>query len=184
MSGLLLPNTPSGRAASMTLDKIRDQRAANAIANSSKTALSSDEFLSDLDILEQMAKLEEYVASQRDKNPKYDLLKPVGWRIAMLVLQPPDKTSGGLELPSDVTEQYTHKSMQGVVLGMGQSAYTDNDRFPEGAWCQPGDRIIFKRYDAQSFQLANGQRIGVLNDTQPIAKIDGGWIISDGGTDG
>lgn len=180
MSGLLLPNTPSGRMAGMALDRIRNERAANAIARSSKSKLSSDEFLSGLDIREQMAQLVEYVAKQRDANPEYDILKPVGWRVAMLVLQPPSKTDGGLEIPTDVVEQYTHKSMQGIVLGMGASAYTDKDRFSDGPWCKPGDRIVFKRYDAQSFELANGQKIGILNDTQPIAVIDSGWIIEGG----
>lgn len=166
MSDLILPKTPSGRAAAEILDRRRAERAAANIANSSKTALASDEFLSDRDVWKQFTKLMDYETT---------LPRPVGWRLAFLILQPPEKTSGGLELPVDVTEAYAHKSMQGIVVAIGETAYKDKERFPEGPWVNVGDRIIFKRYDAQVYELANGQRIGIMNDTQPIAVIGEAW---------
>lgn len=168
---MLLPNTPSGRLAAATMQRTRDEKAAASIAHSSKHELSSDEFMSHTDVDHQIDTLKKYVAGNRERFQQYFLPRPVGWRIAMLILQPPEKTSGGLELPTDVTEAYAHKSMQGVVIALGGSAYTDRERFPDGPWAKLGERILFKRYDAQTFELANGQRLGFLNDTQPIANM-------------
>lgn len=166
---LILPRTPGGIAAAQEMDRRREQAAADNIAASSKTALSSDEFLTPDDVKDQVHRLIDYIASGAR------LPQPVGWRIAFLILQPPERTAGGLELPSDVTEEYAYKSMQGICLDMGMGAYTDKERFPVGPWVKTGDRLVFKRYDAQLYDLANGQTIGLMNDTQPIAVIDDGW---------
>lgn len=179
MSGLLLPKTVSGRLAAQSMDERRSRQAAEMIANSSKTALSSDEFLTDADVHRQLDKLFDYIAAQREISPLYSLPDPVGWRLSFLILQPPDKTGGGLELPTDVTEAYAHKSMQGIVLDLGETAYKDEERFPKGAWVARGDRVVFKRYDAQVFELANGQKIGMINDTQPIAVLGRGWLATE-----
>ncbi len=151
----------------------RDIAAADAMAASSKTAMSSDEFLSFKDIDDQIGALKEYCAKQREAHESYSIPRPCGWKLLVLVLQPPTKTQGGLHVPNDVTEAYAHKSVQGIVLGLGHSAFTDKDRFPEGPWCKLGNRIIFKRYDAQIFELANGMKLGIMNDTQPIGTIGG-----------
>ena len=172
---LLLPRTPGGAAAAQELQRRRQEATANAISKSSKTALSSDEFLTRKDIRQQIQKLEDYVNAQADIDPDYQIPGAVGWRIVVLVLQPPEHTAGGLTLPEDVTEAYAHKSMQGIVLQLGEDAYLDEKRF-SAPWCKVGDRIVFKRYDASPFELANGQKLGILNDTQPIGVIDRNWL--------
>lgn len=169
---MLLPKTPGGLAAAKTLQEHRERTAASSIQNSAKRELSSDEFLSKADIREQMQRLQEHCRSDPDRLPR-----PVGWRVSFLVLMPPEKTSGGLILTADTAEQYAHKSMQGVVLALGEAAYTDAERFPAGPWVKVGDRVVFKRYDAQIFELSNGQKIGIMNDTQPIAVIGRGVTI-------
>lgn len=172
---MLLPKTPGGMAAARALQEHREKTAAGSIQSSAKRELSSDEFLSRADIREQMQRLQEHCRLDPARLPR-----PVGWRVSFLVLMPPEKTSGGLILTADTTEQYAHKSMQGIVLALGETAYTDKERFPAGPWVKVGDRVVFKRYDAQIFELSNGQKIGIMNDTQPIAVIGEGETIEEG----
>jgi co-chaperonin GroES (HSP10) len=148
------------------------------ISDNSKHELTSDEFLSPKDIAEQLDKLRKYIAAKREVQPLYRLPRPVGWRLTVLILTPPDKTSGGLELPGDIVEAHSYKAVQGVIIGMGADCYKDTDRFPGGPWVTLGDRIQFKRYDTSQFELANGQRLGTLTDSQPIGKVDN-WDVAD-----
>lgn len=175
---LLLPKTPGGVAAGKQLRDLQARRAADNIQSSSKYELSSDEWCNPEEIRKQVGKLFEHEQDRRAELGKYHLPKPVGWRIQVLILQPPSTTSGGLELPADVTEQYAHKAVMGVVVGMGPQAYSDEERFgtPPAPWVALGDLIQFKRYDVSQFDLANGQKLGTLNDTQPIGVLSGGWI--------
>lgn len=170
--GLLLPDTPSGRMAAQSATvAAREKAIADNISGSGKYELSSDEALTTVDIEGQLEMLDLHIQARRARDPHYHIPRPVGWRISVLVMSPPKRTAGGLELASETVEQYAHKSVQGVVIAVGSGAYTDRERFPDGAWCAVGDLISFKRYDVVDYFLSNGQKIGLMNDTQPIGMI-------------
>lgn len=141
----------------------------------------SDDFVSPKNVVEQLRLLHEFVEARRRQEPDYHLPRPSGWKLSVLVLTLPEETSGGLLVVDDSRDSRSLASPQGVILGMGPAAYTDRDRFEvDGVltpWHAIGDRISFVKYDAQMFQVANGQRIGFLNDTQPLALIDSGWSV-------
>ena len=159
----------------------RDEAAADNIAGNSRHALSSDEFLSEKDVQAQLDKLAAYITAKRETRPTYAIPKPIGWRLQVLMLTAPEESAGGVHLPGDVIEAHTHKTVQGVVIGMGSTAYMDRDKFgtPDGQilpWCKLGDRLQLVRYDASQFQLANGQWLGTVNDTSPLSVIDN-WEV-------
>jgi co-chaperonin GroES (HSP10) len=54
-------------------------------------------------------------------------------------------------------------SMVGLVLGMGDQAYTDPDRFPTGAWCKEGDYVMFRSNSGTRFKVG-GQEYRLMND--------------------
>jgi len=141
--------------------------------------INSDDFVSPGDIRAQLQQLKTFVAARRELHPNYQLPRPVGWRVQVLVLDTPGETAGGLLLPED--EGRAVSSPQGVIVAMGGAAYTDKRRFSIGAeivpWVSVGDRIQFVKYDAHLFTLGNGQVLGTLTDTQPVAVIDSGWEI-------
>ncbi len=82
----------------------------------------------------------------------------------------------GIIIVEDAKEARALSSPQGIVIAMGDDTYSDPERFSE-PWVKVGDRISFVKYDATMFQIANGQRLGFMNDTQPIATIDKDWSI-------
>jgi hypothetical protein len=183
MTGLLLPRH---QAAALARSKAevsqRDASTASAISTRSTNAmLASDDFVSVHDVKDQLAKLDAYIRDRRENQPDYTLPKPSGWKLMLLILTIPDETAGGLILIDDSKEAKSLASPQGVILDMGPAAYTDANRFSVhgelSPWHERGDRISFVRYDAAMFQLSNGQRLGFLNDTQPVARIDRGWEL-------
>ena len=54
-------------------------------------------------------------------------------------------------------------SIIGVVIDMGAQAYSDKERFPEGAWCKQGDYIIFRANTGTRFKI-NGAEYRLMND--------------------
>jgi hypothetical protein len=169
MSGLLLPKRLQGVAT------------AEAISKTAVHRLDSDDFLAPQDVKDQLAQLQGYLDLRREDQANYTLPSPSGWKISILLLTIPDKSAGGVFVMDDSKEQRALSSPQGVILGMGPAAYTDADRFSVDGnvvpWHEVGDRITLIKYDASTFQIANGQRLGFLNDTQPVATIDTGWEI-------
>jgi hypothetical protein len=177
MSLLLPKNVAMQRAAAK-----RDEAAAASIAHTRKYELQSDEFVGPAAVRAQLEQLGAYVAERRQASAdgyEYGLLEPVGWKIMVLMLTLPSQTEKGLHMVSEALEMRAVTSAQGVVLGVGAGCYRDPQRFAvDGVikpWIEPGDRITWVKYDAHLFHLANGQVLGFLTDTQPVAIIDRGW---------
>ena len=168
MTGLMLPK------------RYKDQATAQSIASNSKHRMDSDDFVTPGDVVDQLAALDEYIALRKSEDENYALPAPSGWKIMVLMLTIPEKSAGGVIVLDDAKEQRALASPQGVILSMGPAAYTDRERFSVDGelvkWHDVGDRITIVKYDASMFQIANGQRLGFVNDTQPIATIDKGWI--------
>lgn len=161
---------------------IRSKAAAEAISKSRSHELQSDEFINRTEVARQLQELLDYVDARRADEPDYHLPKPSGWRMTVLMLTLPETSSGGVHIMDDAREMRAVTSPQGVVLALGPACYKDPDRFShEGEvipWHAAGDRITWVKYDAAMYRLANGQLIGFMNDTQPVATIDKGWKVS------
>lgn len=151
-----------------------------SITKSATNNLTSDDFVTHADVAAQLKDLQDFVEERRVADPLYDIPQALGWRLTVLMLTIPETTSGGVHVVDDMREARAMSSPQGVVLQVGPLAYQDRARFErDGAlapWVGVGDRVIWKKYDVSTFQLANGQRLGFMNDTQPIGLVDSGWI--------
>jgi co-chaperonin GroES (HSP10) len=157
--------------------KLRTQTAPAAarvggFESAQKHALDTDDFIEPEEVGEQVRR---YLA--------YDgvVPRPVGWRVAVLVLTIPEKSAGGVILVDDSREARSLASPQGVVVGVGETAYKDPARFPENRpWVKVGDRVLFQKYGGRMFQLRTGQHVAILNDTEFAGVVDSGWIEDDG----
>jgi len=173
MSGLLMPR------GSVT----RPEAAAETMQNTAIHRMTSDDFVTRREVQEQLDKLAQYLTDRRslEGEEEYQLPQPSGWKIMVLMLTVSEKTDGGLFVVSDSLEAKAMSSPQGVVLGMGPAAYTDASRFSvHGSvepWHKIGDRIMWVKYDAASYQLSNGQRLGFMVDTTPSGTLDTGWEV-------
>jgi co-chaperonin GroES (HSP10) len=53
---------------------------------------------------------------------------------------------------------------------MGSEAYSDLDKFPDGAYCSSGDWVIFRSYSGTRFKIS-GQEFRLINDDTVEATV-------------
>jgi co-chaperonin GroES (HSP10) len=95
---------------------------------------------------------------------------PSGWRILILPYRGKGKTEAGIYLPDQVVERDSVATVCGYVLKVGDLAYKDKDKFPEGPWCKEKDWVIFGRYAGARFKIDGGE-VRILNDDEVIAVV-------------
>jgi co-chaperonin GroES (HSP10) len=67
-------------------------------------------------------------------------------------------------IKSTTTKNQEHiMSIIGLVLDMGDQAYSDKDRFPTGAWCKAGDYVMFRMNTGTRFRVG-GVEYRLMND--------------------
>ena len=96
--------------------------------------------------------------------------KPVGYRILVALPTIEDTFEGGIaKAASTMREEYI-LSMIGLVVDMGDQAYKDKERFPDGAWCKEGDFVMFRANSGTRFKVA-GKEYRLLNDDSIEAVV-------------
>ena len=63
------------------------------------------------------------------------------------------------------------QTVVGYVIKQGPLCYRDAEKFPEGAWCQEKDWVVFARYAGSRFRIDGGE-CRILNDDEILATID------------
>ena len=107
----------------------------------------------------------EEITSQTEKLPQ-----PTGYRVLILPRGRSAVTDGGIQLVSETIERDTVSSVVGYVISLGPDAYKDPVKFPEGAWCEEGEWVLFGRYAGARFKIDGGE-LRLLNDDEILAKI-------------
>ena len=95
---------------------------------------------------------------------------PTGWRILVLPYRGKAMTEGGLHIPTQVLDDTQIQTVVGYVLKLGNLAYKDEEKFPNGGWCKEKDWIIFPRYAGSRVRIEGGEG-RLLNDDEVLASI-------------
>ena len=99
------------------------------------------------------------------------LPKPVGYRVLIALPQAPETYEGTQILKTDTERNRDHiMSIIGLVVDMGEQAYSDADRFPTGAWCQPGDYVMFRMNSGTRFRMGDTE-YRLMNDDSIEAAV-------------
>ena len=99
------------------------------------------------------------------------LPKPVGYRLLIALPQAPETYEGTQVLKTDTERNRDHiMSIIGLVVDMGEQAYSDADRFPTGAWCQPGDYVMFRMNSGTRFKMGDTE-YRLMNDDSIEAVV-------------
>jgi co-chaperonin GroES (HSP10) len=96
--------------------------------------------------------------------------KPTGWRIVVLPFRGVGMSKGGIAIAKQVLEKQQLATTCGYVLAVGDLAYRDTAKFPNGAWCKPGDWIVFARYAGARMDIDGGE-IRIMNDDEIMATV-------------
>jgi|TARA_R110000744_G_scaffold63777_2_gene131089 co-chaperonin GroES (HSP10) len=106
-----------------------------------------------------------------DADWEAQLPKPVGYRllIALPEIEDTYKDTSLLKTDTEKHREYI-MSIMGIVIDMGEGAYNDKERYPEGPWCKPGDYVMFRMNTGTRFQV-NGKEFRLMNDDSVEAVI-------------
>ena len=94
-----------------------------------------------------------------------------GYHILVRPVSVKSKTKGGLLLPDSVKDDVAYLTTVGKVLSIGDLAYKDEDKFPNGKWCDVGDYVCYARHAGQKLYY-KGVRLLLLFDDQVMMKVD------------
>ncbi len=99
------------------------------------------------------------------------LPEPTGYRLLIALPEIDEKTQGGVIMPDGLVKDESTASIIGFVLKIGPDAYSDKERFPNGAWCKEGDFVIFRSYSGTRFKVA-GKEFRLINDDTVEGVVD------------
>jgi co-chaperonin GroES (HSP10) len=101
-----------------------------------------------------------------------DLPHPKGWKLLCAVPVVEDKFgSTGLIKPETVMRIEEHSTTVLYVIKMGELAFKDDKKFPQGPWCSEGDFVLVRAYAGTRFKV-HGQEFRLINDDQVEAVVD------------
>ena len=106
-----------------------------------------------------------------DAELEQQLPKPVGYRllIAMPEVEETFGESGIIKAEATKHQDYI-TSILGLVLDMGEQAYADKDRFPNGPWCKVGDYVVFRMNTGTRLKVG-GVEYRLMNDDSIEAVV-------------
>jgi len=98
------------------------------------------------------------------------LPRPVGYRLLVACPGMEEKTEGGIIIAEDYRKKESTASILGYVVEMGDDAYLDEDKFPNGPYCEAGDWVVFRSYSGTRFKV-RGQEFRLINDDTVEAVV-------------
>ena len=96
---------------------------------------------------------------------------PVGYRV-LIAMPKVEEAFEGSELLKSVTTKHQEQVMSiiGLVVDIGDQAYSDVDRFPTGPWCEQGDYVMFRANTGTRFTI-EGSEYRLMNDDSIEAVV-------------
>ena len=113
---------------------------------------------------------EEVQTTLTDDEVEAQMPKPVGYRL-LVALPKIEETFGSGIIKSDKTlHEEKILTVVGYVIDMGEQAYADKDRFPNGPWCKVGDCVLFRASSGTRIKV-NGVEYRLMNDDSIEAVV-------------
>ena len=97
--------------------------------------------------------------------------EPSGYKLLIKPLEVKEKTDTGVYMPDSLKSAEQTASVIGFVVKAGPDAYMDEDKFPNGPYCQEGDFVIFRSYSGTRFKI-DKQEFRLINDDTVEAVVD------------
>lgn len=128
-----------------------------------------------------MSNKEQYVAEHfPDVDPG---VTPYGTRVLVQLRTVKQKTSGGIVLVEETRDFNKENTIIARVIAHGELAYRNREtgqRWPEGAWCMPGDVVLVTKWGGLRFERPipdsdEKAKFAVLQDHEIICGIRDGF---------
>ncbi len=96
---------------------------------------------------------------------------PKGYKVLVVVPRAEEKTAGGIFKPDKLVDAESIATIYGAVAKMGPDAYKDKKKFPNGAYCEVGDFVLFRSYTGTRFKI-DGTEYRLINDDAVEAVVE------------
>jgi co-chaperonin GroES (HSP10) len=97
---------------------------------------------------------------------------PAGYKILIAIPHKEEKFKDtSIIMPEALRKAEETASIVGCVIALGDSAYADPSKFPDGPWCKQGDWVIFRSYSGTRFKI-EGDEFRLINDDTVEATVD------------
>ena len=101
-----------------------------------------------------------------EETPDPEVLPVVpGYHLLIRPVSVKQETKGGIILPDSTKEDIAYLTTVGKVLVIGDDAYMDEDKFPNGPWCEAGNYVCYGKHTGQKF-FYKGIKLLLLYDDQ------------------
>ena len=105
-----------------------------------------------------------------DEEVEAQLPRPIGYRLLIALPQVEETFDSGIIKADRTVYEEKILTVVGLVLDMGNEAYSDKDRFPNGPWCKVGDYVMFRANTGTRFRF-NGVEYRLMNDDSIEAVV-------------
>ena len=109
-------------------------------------------------------KNDEWISAEEQPDPEV-LPKIPGYHVLIRPVSVKAETKGGIILPDSTKNDIAYLTTVGKVLSIGDTAYEDKEKFPNGPWCSVGDYVCYGKHTGQKF-FYKGIRMILLFDDQ------------------
>ena len=106
-----------------------------------------------------------------DEDTTRKLPEPKGYKLLIAIPKLEEKIQGGVIIPDKLKGLEQTASIIGLVIALGEAAYKDAEKFPDGPYCKEGDFVIFRSYSGTRFKL-RGEEFRLINDDTVEAVVD------------
>ena len=96
---------------------------------------------------------------------------PQGYRILCAIPEQEKEFEGGILKPEEMLRHDELLTTVLFVVSMGPDCYVDKERFPNGAYCKPGDFILV-RPNAGTRLVIHGREFRIINDDSIEGVVD------------
>ena len=116
-------------------------------------------------------KNDEWIDIEDEVSDPTNLPELPGFHVLVRPVSVKSKTKGGIFIPDSTKDDMSYLTTVGKVIALGELAYKDMDKFPNGGWCNIGDYVCYGKH-AGTKLFYKGVRLILLFDDQIIMKVE------------
>ena len=108
----------------------------------------------------------------QEEVPNPDVLPELpGYHVLVRPVSIKAETKGGILLPDSTREDMAYLTTVGQVIVLGDLAYKDKEKFPNGPWCNLDDYVCYGKHAGQKIKY-KGIRYVLLYDDQVMMRVE------------
>jgi co-chaperonin GroES (HSP10) len=115
-------------------------------------------------------KNDEWIDIEDEVSDPTNLPELPGFHVLVRPVSVKSKTKGGIFIPDSTKDDMSYLTTVGKVIALGELAYKDVDKFPNGGWCNVGDYVCYGKHAGTKLYYQNVKLL-LLFDDQVIMRV-------------